>query len=172
MPRTAIPFANVAEMREQLGGIDPRRVRSWPPPGKTTVKDLLRVLECENRTCELVDGILVEKARGYAESALAMLLGRWLGNHVEDRDLGIILGADGVARILLVWIVDPETRTVTVHTGPEERTILTETDTLTGGDVLPGFSLPLAQLFARVSRSEPKPGAKKPKGRRRDQGRR
>ena len=48
----------------------------------------------------------------------------------------------------LVWEVNPRRRTVTVYTGPRTSTRLTETDTLTGGDVLPGFSLPLAELFA------------------------
>ncbi len=47
----------------------------------------------------------------------------------------------------LVWIVDARAGTVVVHTAPGESTTLTRTDTLGGGDVLPGFSLPLADLF-------------------------
>jgi hypothetical protein len=39
-----------------------------------------------------------------------------------------------------------------VYTSPDEVTTMTEGDSLTGGDVLPGFSLPLRQLFARVPR--------------------
>ena len=61
MPRTALPFENVAEMLEQLGGIDPPRIRSWPPPGRATEKDVVRILDRQNRPCELVDGVLVEK---------------------------------------------------------------------------------------------------------------
>ena len=48
----------------------------------------------------------------------------------------------------LVWEVNPRRRTVTVYTSPTASTRLTETDTLTGGDVLSGFKLPLAELFA------------------------
>lgn len=48
----------------------------------------------------------------------------------------------------LVWEVNPRRHTVTVYTSPTTSTRLTEADTLTGGDVLPGFALPLAELFA------------------------
>jgi Uma2 family endonuclease len=47
----------------------------------------------------------------------------------------------------LAWVVDPRTRTVAVYTAPNEPTTLTERQTLTGGDVLPGFRLPLRKLF-------------------------
>jgi Uma2 family endonuclease len=47
----------------------------------------------------------------------------------------------------LVWEFDPDARTATVYTTATESTVLTATDTLSGGTVLPGFSLPLAELF-------------------------
>lgn len=47
----------------------------------------------------------------------------------------------------LVWIVDPDARTVAVFTDPTTFTLLTATDTLDGGTVLPGFVLSLADLF-------------------------
>ena len=49
----------------------------------------------------------------------------------------------------LVWMVDPKARTVRVHTGPTTRqsTVLKLGDTLDGGDVLPGFAVPVADLF-------------------------
>jgi Uma2 family endonuclease len=47
----------------------------------------------------------------------------------------------------LVWLVDPETRTVTVYRGGMRGTELDESDTLDGGDVLPGFACPVAELF-------------------------
>ncbi len=48
----------------------------------------------------------------------------------------------------LVWFIDPRTRTVAVYTSPAKPITLTEKQTLTGGDVLPGFRLPLRKLFA------------------------
>jgi len=47
-----------------------------------------------------------------------------------------------------VWVVDPKTRTVSVHDSPNRALILAATDTLSGGDVLPGFSVPGAEIFA------------------------
>ncbi len=47
----------------------------------------------------------------------------------------------------VIWEIDPDTRTVTEY-GPESHRVFTATaDTLDGGTVLPGFSLPLADLF-------------------------
>jgi Uma2 family endonuclease len=50
--------------------------------------------------------------------------------------------------IRLVWVVDPDERTVTVYHKPGDGTVLWEDATLTGGDVLPGFACPVAELFA------------------------
>ncbi len=47
----------------------------------------------------------------------------------------------------LVWIVEPDDRTVAVYTDPDTFTLLHVSDTLTGGDVLPGFELSLAEFF-------------------------
>ena len=48
----------------------------------------------------------------------------------------------------LIWLVDPDTRTVTVYRGSMRGVELDESDTLDGGDVLPGFSCKVAELFA------------------------
>jgi Uma2 family endonuclease len=214
VPHTALPYETVGELLEQLGRIDPRRVRLSPPPGKATEKDVLALLDHENRLYELVDGVLVEKIMGLKESALAAdLVGR-VSPFVREHDLGIVAGADGTLRLLprliripdlsfiswdqlpsreypvqpipdlypdlavevlsagntvqeierklkeyflagtrLVWIIDPDARIVHVYTSPDDWTILEETDTLTGGEILPGFKLPLRQLFARLPRA-------------------
>jgi len=47
-----------------------------------------------------------------------------------------------------VWQFDPQTRRAEVFTSPEASMILTEADTLDGGDVLPGFSVPLREIFS------------------------
>ena len=52
------------------------------------------------------------------------------------------------AGVRLVWIVDPKTSTVAVFTGPEEFKVLNQDQTLDGGEVLPGFTLSLRELFA------------------------
>ncbi len=50
----------------------------------------------------------------------------------------------------VVWIIDPRARTVEVFTAPAVSTLLQQADTLDGGTVLPGFTLPLQQLFAEL----------------------
>ena len=47
----------------------------------------------------------------------------------------------------LVWIVDQMRERVTVYRSSTDLRVLTKTEQLDGGDVLPGFQLPLAQLF-------------------------
>lgn len=47
----------------------------------------------------------------------------------------------------LAWIVDPRKRTVRVHAAPAVSRLLGESDTLDGGDVLPGFSILVRELF-------------------------
>jgi Uma2 family endonuclease len=61
----------------------------------------------------------------------------------------------------LVWLVDPEKRTVTVHTAPDVSCVLTEDDTLDGGDVLPGFLLAVSRIFERLPNPKAKPGRRK-----------
>jgi Uma2 family endonuclease len=54
----------------------------------------------------------------------------------------------------LVWVVDPRTRSVAVYTAPSGAVVLRETQTLTGGDVLPGFRLSLRKLFRVLDETE------------------
>ena len=54
----------------------------------------------------------------------------------------------------LVWLVDPRTRTVAVATSLAKAIVLTEKQTLTGGDVLPGFRLQLGKSFGLLDDME------------------
>lgn len=51
------------------------------------------------------------------------------------------------AGVLQVWVIDPATRTVQVHHGRGEPESLAPGATLTGGDLLPGFRLPVDDIF-------------------------
>jgi Uma2 family endonuclease len=64
-----------------------------------------------------------------------------------------------LAGVALVWVIDPKTRAADVYTTPDVKTAVPPTGTLDGGEVLPGFRLPLAKLFERLE----KPTAKKPR---------
>jgi Uma2 family endonuclease len=52
------------------------------------------------------------------------------------------------AGVRLVWVVDPKKRTVRVYTSADRSVLLREGQSLDGGDVLPGFTLSLKDLFA------------------------
>lgn len=201
-----LEIANVEELIAHLG-VPPKRIRMQPPPGQATEDDVIRA----RPLCELIDGVLVEKAMGFWESRLAMLLGYYIERYLEDHDIGFTLGEGGMQRVdpgqvrlpdvsfylwsrfpnrtlttaqildeaadlavevlsptntakemerkreeffaagtRLFWIVDPPDRTVEVFTGPEQSKVLTEADTLDGGDVLPGFTLSIRDWFARA----------------------
>lgn len=202
-----------ADLLTRFGPIPLRRIRHDPTPGTATETDVIRIHDREDRLYELVDGILVEKVRGYYKSYLACVLIEALRGFLRVHNLGIVAGPDGLMRLFpgliripdvsfvswarlpgsrlprdpiapfapdlaveifspsntrqemdrklqdyftagvrLVWYVDPATRTVTVWTALNQSALLHETDALGGGDVLSGFTLPLAELFA-----EPEP---------------
>ncbi len=101
-------FRTVADLLEHLGGVSPARVRFQPWPGTATVRDVIAVHDAENRLCELVDGVLVEKAMGFDESIYAVLLSAAVVEYLKTHDLGKVIGADGLMRIFpgLVRIPD------------------------------------------------------------------
>jgi Uma2 family endonuclease len=201
----------LADLWTNLGDIPPERIRIVPPPGTATENDVVGAEGHTGRTCELIDGVLVEKTMGYQESLLALEIGFRLRTFLETHDLGIVLGADGTLRILphqvripdvcfiswqrfpnrqlqrepipslvpdlaievlsegntelemqrklrdyfaagvrLVWYIDPRTRSAKSYAGEGQFVELTESQSLAGGDVLPGFELPLKELFAKV----------------------
>ncbi len=199
----------VADLLKRLGDIPPQRVRLYPIPGTATEEDVIRVLDRENRPCELVDGTLVEKAMGLEESIIAGFLLTCLNNFVLPRKLGVVSGADGTLKLFpgmvripdvafiswnslpgrklpevpipllvpdlvvevlsqsntkreidrklreyfragvrLAWVVDPKKRIAQVYTSARRSKRLTERQSLDGGSVVPGFVLPLTDVFA------------------------
>ncbi len=49
--------------------------------------------------------------------------------------------------IPLVWWIDPDRRTATIYKPGHPTQHLNDTDSLDGGEIVPGFSIPLAKLF-------------------------
>jgi Uma2 family endonuclease len=89
----------VADLLTRLGNIPADRVRLIPTPGTATEKDVIRVLDVENRPCELVEGTLVEKAMGFKESEIAVTIIILVGSFVRSHNLGILAGPDGTIRL-------------------------------------------------------------------------
>jgi len=220
VPANALPVAfpsswTLADLREHLGGISLERISLYRPPGMATEEDALWLDDHEDRICELVDGVLVEKPMSSFESLLAMILIRLLGNYLDSRDLGVLLGEAGQLRILptkmrvpdvafiswdrfpggklpqdrvyrvapdlaveilsegntpqemenkldeyfeagvrLAWYIDPRTRTANIYTARHQMTTIDTSGHFDGGEVLPGFSLRLGELFERADRRQ------------------
>jgi Uma2 family endonuclease len=60
------------------------------------------------------------------------------------------VGAYLAAGARLVWLIYPETRTIAVYEPDQNTRTLGITETLDGGDVLPGLNLPVSKIFERV----------------------
>ncbi len=50
-----------------------------------------------------------------------------------------------------VWVIDIDARTLTVHTSDTPPLILTDADTIDGGDYLPGFTCRVADLLPAIA---------------------
>lgn len=69
---------------------------------------------------------------------------------MEERITDLLL-----AGVRLVWVLYPSTKTAYVLRADKSAARLTESDSLSGEDIVPGFSLPLASLFASTTLPPP-----------------
>ncbi len=90
----------VADLQDHLDGIPAHRIRLRPWPGTATVQDVVRMDDHHDRLCELIDGVLVEKAMGFEASWIAANLLFLLGQFLQQHPLGIVTGADGLIQLL------------------------------------------------------------------------
>jgi len=104
---------NLADLLHGLGNIAPRRVRMCPPLGTATVTDIVR-----NKSCELIDGVLVEKAMGQRESQLSSFLVYLLNGFVLPQNLGIVYGPDATLEILTGLVRLPDVAFISWSTLP------------------------------------------------------
>ena len=98
---------------------------AWIAPG--------RILPGTRGYPELAPDLAVEvKSPGNSNPELAAKAGMWLSYGSRE-----------------VWVADPEQVTITVYRLYQEPVTLGEDDVLEGGDLLPGFAVPVWQLFRR-----------------------
>src|SRR3712207_4763602 len=96
---TTPTFRTVADLLKRLGDVPPYRVLLHPAPGTATERDVEAIHDRENRLCELVDGVLVEKDMGFDQSRFALVLAGLMMEFLRQTDLGAVLGADGTMRL-------------------------------------------------------------------------
>ncbi|MDB5330257.1 MAG: hypothetical protein JWP03_1408 [Phycisphaerales bacterium] len=111
----------LGDLLERLGDIPAERVRYYPLPGTATESDVIDIEARENRLCELVDGVLVEKTMGYNESYVAILIATMLNQFVLPRNLGIVTGADGMMRLFPGLVRIPDVAFVSIERLPGGR---------------------------------------------------
>lgn len=120
MSTNAAVATNFSDMLNDLGGIPVERVCVDPTPGHATVEDLVR-LNAQGAMYELIDATLVEKAMGWRESLIAMVLGRFFSEIVAKHNLGLVSGPDGFMRILRTQVRGPDVAFVSWERLPEGR---------------------------------------------------
>jgi Uma2 family endonuclease len=58
------------------------------------------------------------------------------------------------AGVRLIWVVNPETRSVAIYRPNGTASILNDTDTIKGEDVLPSFECPVSSFFSKFGGAE------------------
>jgi Uma2 family endonuclease len=91
--------------------------------------------------------------------AAGRVKGYWIG--APDLAVEVVSPSDTIAQVedkvaewldagtRMVWVVSSKLHTVTVYRSLTDIETLTEKDTLDGGDVVPGFSITVAEIFGR-----------------------
>lgn len=87
------------------------------------------------------------RAQGYGEGAPDLAV-KVLSPGNTKREMTEKVEDYFTAGARLVWIISPKLKTVTVYRSLTDIETRTEDDTLDGGDVVPGFQIPVAEIFA------------------------
>jgi Uma2 family endonuclease len=69
-----------------------------------------------------------------------------------EREMGRALQDYFAAGTQRVWLIDARAESAATYSSPTRRRRIDKDQSLTGGDLLPGFKMPLKQLFARLRR--------------------
>lgn len=104
----AVDELTVADLAAKFGSLPAWRIRTDVPPGTATEDDVERLRRETGILCELVDGVLVEKAVSDETAFLAVELAGVLREFVKPRQLGWILGADGFVRLFGTQLRAPD----------------------------------------------------------------
>ena len=126
----------------------------------TSVTEMLFVLDAEHNLRRRPDVAFVSTTRWPLDRALPET-GDW--DVVPDLAVEVISPNDVFKDVLakvreyfhygvqVVWVIAPEERQVYVYDAPTHVRILTGQDELMGGEVVPGFRLPLVHLFQHAA---------------------
>lgn len=97
----------LADLQTHLGGIPLERIRLYPPPGTATKSEMEAIRARTDRTCELVDGVLVEKTVGHYESILATRIGARLQVYLDNHNVGTTAGEASMMELFPGHVLRP-----------------------------------------------------------------
>ena len=132
-----------------LGGfVKPRRL------GRIIASDAGVILERDPDTVREPDAAFIsyrKSPRGVRNTRYAQAIPELVVEIRSPRDSAFDLAEKALMWIehgvLIVWAVDPDARTVDVYRAGSPVVALADGDTLDGGDVLPGFSCAVSDVF-------------------------
>ena len=138
--RLAVKIANHVDANElgEVTAADTGFVLARNSFGRDTVRGLDIAFVSKSRAPEPLEFTWYEMGPDLAVEVISP------NNRAGDIHLKVMQLLNAGTR--LVWLVYPESRTVVVHTA-SGATTLYENDTLSGGDVLPGFELRVGDIF-------------------------
>ena len=94
------PHPDMTELLNSLG-VTQDRIKKFPLPGHANEDDLIAINERKDGPlCELVEGVLVEKPKGFFESRLAAMIIHLIQGYLDNNKFGIVMGADAQIRFL------------------------------------------------------------------------
>jgi Uma2 family endonuclease len=111
----------LADLVHRLGDIPLERIRMQPPPGTAGLAD---VIDCEAKQgclCELVDGVLVEKALGYREGIIEGAILEALRLYNRAKKLGVVTSASSMHQLQPNLVRLPDVGYAFWHRFPEGR---------------------------------------------------
>ena len=97
---TSAQSLTVAELAARFGDLPARRIVTDPAPGTATLADMVELHDRQDRLCELIDGVLVEKDMSWEASTIAMRIGFLIQLLLRESGLGgSVTGEQGAVRL-------------------------------------------------------------------------
>lgn len=204
-------YPTLADVWVRAGQVPLDRIMMSPEPGTATEEDAADSRRKWDKNCELVNGILVDKAMGWYECQIAAALSYFLHVYLDARPIGIVAVGDSphktiafnvrkpdvafvsfarlpggktprkkvlplapdlavevlsegnttaemdtklkeyfAAGVTLVWYIEPDLRSARAFMAVDTWEDIRPDGILRGGEVLPGFELPLTKLFEKA----------------------
>ena len=97
IPRQMREHSTLADLLYDLGDIHPNRIWMNPAPGTVTLENFIEShIGMDKPIREMILGTVVEKALGFYQSTMSVIVASPMLRHVLDNRLGYVIGAGGL----------------------------------------------------------------------------